>query len=513
MKDLRNNTRRLLKLLAIFLCMLIFSSCANCVSCNFEDLFNIVVIDPTENDTEGDINQIPHETQKQTTLFTEDITFEPPIPIGDLDFEGLEVHVTLPDSINMHRGWYADEAVDELTEAIINRNQKINEELNIDVKYDIASDVDPNFDTGIIIADAATLSALSIRDKLCNMQDKKLFPYFDFTADCWHRSYIEACNVGKRMYMASGAVSLDVYDNAFAIFAAHDIYKEIRGENDTRLMSDIALEGRWTYDEMYKWAQIANDRGNVQGLAIDGENLSRSDLANAFRATWNVDFTVGKDLDTKLLPPDANSSQKFARLMSMFNDKNILYNGTTSEFSNQKYLMFLTKIAPNDEDVETRREIKSFEFYALLPLPKYNADQESYLTYVSDASFIGIDKSISSDKGVLISAYLQTIMHTSYWEVTGYYFNRTLKTKRIWIDYIDDRELYHSSLIEIFDIIIKNIKFDFVDAYGSSISDLHELWSTAFLQGLTPAEQFAAKSDRYQATLDQVMRFFKEKNQ
>ena len=92
----QKNVKIHMRVIALFLCALIFSSCTNCVSCNFADLFNIEIIpDASEKESASGIegssdeekNTHTHsqtQTEKYTELPTEEPT-EPTEPALELD--------------------------------------------------------------------------------------------------------------------------------------------------------------------------------------------------------------------------------------------------------------------------------------------------------------------------------------------------------------------------------------------------------------------------------------------
>ena len=97
----QKNVKIHMRVIALFLCALIFSSCTNCASCNFADLFNIEIIpDASEKENasgiEGSSDEEKHThthsempTEKQTELPTEEPTEESPT-YDESVLEGIE---------------------------------------------------------------------------------------------------------------------------------------------------------------------------------------------------------------------------------------------------------------------------------------------------------------------------------------------------------------------------------------------------------------------------------------
>lgn len=104
----RKNAKSYIRVIALFLCALIFSSCTNCASCNFADLFNIEIIpDASEKENASGIEGSSDEeknththsqtpTEKQTELPTEEPT--EPVPEWNEDIKH-EIQVEYYDKI------------------------------------------------------------------------------------------------------------------------------------------------------------------------------------------------------------------------------------------------------------------------------------------------------------------------------------------------------------------------------------------------------------------------------
>ena len=118
--------------------------------------------------------------------------------------------------------------------------------------------------------------------------------------------------------------------------------------------------------------------------------------------------------------------------------------------------------------------------YGLLPMPKYDKEQENYGTTTQDyytlMSVIDHAESSVPTKGKAISAFLQLMTEESYTSVRGYYFNRIIKPKYFGTD---DSEGTVTNSIALFDIIVANIEFEYWTIYSAALNNLSWLWRRA----------------------------------
>ena len=527
MKKAKNETKNISRLIALFMCALIFSSCTNCVSCNFEDLFNIVVIDPTENDTEGDINQIPYETQKQTTLFTEDITFEPPIPIDDLDFEGLELSMLIPSDRNWSDTWRAEKIETDtdfmdVISATETRNKKVLDKLNITVKfnflpcnsqaqrenyaYEMIHDVIDGYHRyDIVLAEPEVLSRSTIKGIHGNLLDKKLFPYFDFSQQCWNQSIVNGCTVNGKLYSVTGDMNLETFDNMAVVWCNVIKHADIKNERlDKDCISAVKhfQDGTWTYEELYRWAKYAEDE--TLGIGIDEE----TDIINMLPLSWNVSFVSNDGREPAFSFASNSTAEKaLSDLKDLFGAKGCFTSGNMEGFAtDEEYVFFISNLAKNSEDVARRREMNSMQ--CLLPLPKYDLSQPDYFTTSEKAMMTAVlNHSVSSKKtdGRMISSFLQLMYENSWNDVIVYYFNEVVKQKYFGTD---DKIGYVGQIIDAFECMRANLRFDLLSLYPSTLTGSNRIWSDAYNSGKTVAEVYTEKKEAYENEIKALLRYF-----
>ena len=199
-----------------------------------------------------------------------------------LDFEGERVTVLVRDYFANSREWYKQSPEDELDEAIAMRNVAVSEALNIELDFEwvpdngsdyygyverfhgmITDDVDNGFHYYDISANFGGPSvSAAIRDYTLNLMDKDLFPYFDFSLPCWNRTMVENTCFNGRLHYISGDINLSMFDAAMVIWHNKTLYDRNREPTDPENIQELALEGYWTYEELYKWTSTFYEDSN-----------------------------------------------------------------------------------------------------------------------------------------------------------------------------------------------------------------------------------------------------------
>ena len=166
-------------------------------------------------------------------------------------------------------------------------------------------------------------------------------------------------------------------------------------------------------------------------------------------------------------------------------------------FAAGKYVFYASTIYPGKDANMQIREME--DTYGLLPIPKYDLDQDQYGTTATDGySLMGVldhSESTIPTKGKAVSAYLQLMTEESYTSVRGYYFNRIIKPKYFGTD---DSEGTVTNSIALFDIIVDNIEFEYWTVYSAQLNNIAWLWRDSFRDFVPSLEAgFKAKADAY----------------
>lgn len=487
---------------------------------------------------------------KETDEFGQE-KFTSALDVDSMDFGGKTLTVLHRDDIRYQREWYKNEAdiVDDLDEVIAMRNEGVKGDLNLEVEYvalcqggysdcltDFTAAIQADHPTGSglnqydIVANYAYAGAdAQVRDLIANLNDKETFPYFDFKLPCWNQEIVETNTVNNKLYYITGDLNLSTFDKTIVVFLNKTQYnaKKSAVSGAPADLQDVALEGNWDYEALYKWASLYEDTdGNNADDCTDFHAISagfESVPLDAFPYAWDLGLLTTNADGTHAYNIEGNTKADEA----LTKIKNILdetvsegvcnsnrtsgctltgYSEPVTHFANDLSIFTLHFLYCSDDDNMAIRNMESE--IGLLPMPKYDTAQANYGTTAHDSYTLMtvIDHSNSSvpTKGEMISAFLQYSTEESYTNVRGYYINRIVKTK-----YFGQSNSVSKS-IEIFDIIAANIEFDFFSVYAPQLNSVfNNCWryvamGHAEAKGSTPAEAFANDKTTYEDALDQL---------
>ena len=478
---------------------------------------------------------------EETFVSTHDYT-----EIGDVEgFQSETLNIIVRDQASVMREWYKDVPEDEVDEVIAYRNESVAAKINLEaVNYTlmgssdyedclntfttaIMEDVDNDFHYYDIVANYAYAGAtVMVRDYLANLADRATFPYFDFTLPCWNQSIVNSTLCNGQLYYITGDLNLSTFDKSMVVFINKDLYSDRKDSSDPEDLQDVALAGEWDYEDLYKWASVYED------ISADGTN-SHDDLhgisayynssipLDALPYAWDLEFLVEKadgshsynvigntkiakavDLAKALFHGVRDSDQTGAQGVGNWSNTGACSLGGYSEpvthFANDLSVFLVHLLNSTLDDNVMMREMTSE--MGLLPMPKYDEDQENYGTTSHDAYTLitVIDHSYSSvaTKGEAISAYLQLSYEESYMSLRGWYINEIMRQKYFGLS--DSLEKSQ----KIFDIIADNIEFGFASIYAPQLNNvLNSCWREV----VTESNNLGATTAEYAFLLDEAM--------
>ena len=472
-------------------------------------------------------------TIKETNVYGEP-SFTTANEYDDLDFEGEQITVLVRDYFANSREWYKKSPEDELDEAIAMRNVAVTESLNIDLQFEwvpdngsdyygyverfhalISDDIDNSLHYYDISANFGGPSvSAAIRDYTLNLMDKELFPYFDFSLPCWNRTMVENTCFNGRLHYISGDINLSMFDAAMVIWHNKTLYDKHKEPNDPENMQTLALEGFWTYEELYRWTSTFFEDSNGTTGRQDDDTYALM-ASNSLPCPRDC-ITYAWDISTVIENPDGTHSfnivgnEKLERALVMYRNliepgKGTVDSWNAKHFAAGKAMFYMERMYANRENNMAIREME--DKYGLLPMPKFDADQEQYATTAQDFFTIMfvLDHSESPipTKGEAVSAFLQLACEESYTGVRGYYFNRIIKPKFFGTD---DSEGTVTNSVALFDIIIANIKFDYSYIFSQQLNSIMTLWRHTVVSSTLPTMEaaFMAKEDAFETAIKET---------
>ena len=463
-----------------------------------------------ETDTQDDITDKPSDDSKDTE-------FSPTFP--ELDLEGEEITILIRDNVLYSREWYKESPEDELDEAVAMRDSHVQKDLNVNIKYELVPDASrdtfaTNFNkmiaddvnSGRHKYDIASISAYastyaSVRGYAANLKDIELFPYFDFSLPCWNQSIVNNTTINGRLHYIAGDINISMFDSATILWFNRTLYSENREDNDPQNLMQYAIDGKWTYADLYTLAsrfyiEGEDDKEGFYALGIyDSEYAAPYD---AIPYAWNLDFVVKNNEGTHSFSFENNNKAEEAliKFRTLLDAKGTRKNASLENFAGGHYMFWASPIYWGSDDNYAIREME--DHYGILPIPKYEASQEKYRTTAKDnynlITVLDHSKSTLSTKGGAVSAYLQLSAEESYMDVRPYYSMRII----IPASGASDVKII---LNDIFNQIVDNIEFDYLSIYSPQLNNIAWLWGDTVDAPGTLESAYLQNKDAYEQAL------------
>ncbi|MCL1792430.1 MAG: extracellular solute-binding protein [Oscillospiraceae bacterium] len=406
----------------------------------------------------------------------------------NLDFKGAEFRVL---HRNGNNGYYGDGDVfeieifaeaengDIINDAIYKRNKIVEDRLNIkinpigiiDASWDKAYDFfnyiknsvsagDDEFD--VALGYAALMPNYAMQGLFLNVND---FPYVDCEKPWWSSNFKTEMSIGGKCYLLEGDYALSLLARAMCVFYNKDYAKNLGIEN----LYQTVLSSDWTLDKIGEISKSAFVDVNGDGKKDSGDRFGTTITVGTY--IDNLWFAFDQPvtvMDSGGYPELAANTVKMADMVLktyefLYENEgvNALVENLEEEmnclnnFSSGNILFWPNTLYKNVMLRATETD------YGILPYPKWNKEQERYMTGAQD-NFSIMAIPITCQNTELAGAALEALAAESYRSVTPAYYEIALKTK-----YLRDDE---SAMM--LDIIRDGLSFNFGAYHTDSIGDL-----------------------------------------
>lgn len=354
----------------------------------------------------------------------------------------------------------------------------------------------------IIATYSQTAGVLAFNGLLTELQSNK---YMDLSKPWWPDSLTESFTVGGKLYFASGDLSSTFLSQMIGVF----FNKEYFPDQD---LYDLVYDGEWTIDTMFT---LAKDRYVDLDEDTTKSNLDQYGVVvpwyvylDGFFYGCNL-ITVDRDSEGDLRVSNSYIGERAdtltETLQTFFHKTNDGYHTQTSEtvtlfarggsaFMVAPGVVVLTNSALRDTDVD----------YGVLPMPKYNTQQEKYKTVTTNLiSLYGIFAGSTEEEIDRAGAVLECLGSSGYRGLAPVLFNECLKLR-----YAKDGDTG-----KMYDIIREGVVFDVGRVYAVSLDGItQDAWqrTVIFNDGVWGAKAGGIDA-QLQALLDQLQDSFDER--
>lgn len=444
--------------------------------------------DPGADTTASAETQAPAESAAETTesLYDKDGYLKSSLP-DELDWGGAAFTVLWWTDVENPEFFVEESTGDLISDAIFQRNATVESKLGIKLEWvgikgqynnnvgkeysDHVGNMYASGDTtyDLMSAHSRTIALTAMNGYCEDMMDLE---YLDFKMPWWPEVMLDTATIGDSLYFVTGDVSTNSIHQMYAIFYNKDFLARYPDRIEP---STSVKEGNWTIEAM----QILT-KDLYQDLDADNKQ-SENDAYGFTSLNWHFDaiyYGAGlkqaeKDADNLMVISPDFASEKAATLVDIIGgwvkqgDVYINSSNYRIPFNSGNALLVMAR----HWDIAKTITETGFS-YGVVPIPKYNADQEEHITVVGNpCSFYSI-YTLSEDKN-RAAAVLECWASEAYRTTTPAVFETTFKLR------------YSETSVEseMYDIIRAGIVFDFGRLFNSSLGAMSDQWDNAAIAG------------------------------
>jgi len=382
---------------------------------------------------------------------------------------------------------------DIVHDAILERNQLVEERLNVEFTYEI---VDFTYDKVYPDLQKIIMAGDDVYDLIIDQQygmlkiaaDNMLYNFNnsdvnDFSQVYWWDEYMDELQLNENArFLVAGDYFLDVVEVASAIFFNKAMYQS--HYEDPNELYQLAFDGKWTIDALGTYVKEFSQDIDGNGTLNDGDvfamNLSRNYMDAQVFGSGVTFMERGEDGYPVLNLEDPLITTVMEKIVANYIEPKTTFNfGTVAgvteaeyyqnqrkAFSDQK-LLFLNDYLAAVKDL---RDMK--DDYGILPIPKVDESVEKYRSVSHDTALIGGIPTTCPDPDKICTV-LEALCSMSHNTSMKTYFESAMKVK-----YARDE-----SSSQMIDLLHDSITQSFCYAFASQINDYHEIFRSLFDSG------------------------------
>lgn len=323
----------------------------------------------------------------------------------------------------------------------------------------------------------------------------------DFSKPWWPDRLLTESMINGNYYLCSGDISTNMLHKMHAVFFNKDMCND-RGYRADELY-DRALAGNWTLDDLFNMtAEVYEDRNNT-GKKDRGDLFGLYICDNYFDVFYYASdlIIVDRDADGKPKISDDFTSEKAVNLADKVGNFFANRNGAffITDFTESGYMSdgnAMMIISRCDVALKKLRFADNLD-YGVLPVPKYDADQESYVSCLAFPCTLYVASKNIGDDAAMVGAVLEAMGSEGYRQITPVLFEATMKTR-----YASD-----GKIANVYDTIRSSVTFDLGRIFYSSLGQVNNIFRQA-CSGNTGSYMASASSKRkpLQTLLDKLVK-------
>ncbi len=266
-------------------------------------------------------------------------------------------------------------------------------------------------------------SSLMMNGVLRNLLE---YEYLDFSHPWWPQEMLNDCTIADKLYFCTGDISTNLVFMTSAVFFNKTLASEYKVDELVKQsygsdgLYDLVKDGKWTYE-----ALMTLSANTYADKDQDGKKSLGDIYGFGTYGTLIDNFYYGADQKTVVakdggfaLSSDFTNTDRVTNILTevgrflLYSGDAMFYEGFEPARDSFAASLNLFSLAPASHAYVTHFKTDGLK-YGVLPVPKYEAEQDKYYSVHSfPYSMYGI--SSATDKAEMTSAYIQVLGEESY---------------------------------------------------------------------------------------------------
>lgn len=279
-------------------------------------------------------------------------------------------------------------------------------------------------------------------------------PHVDLEREWWSQDLVDELTIDGNLYLLSGDISLLFWESMQGMFFNKTLAENAGIEN----LYDVVRDGEWTFDKMMEVIRIANVEDDNPETKIYGYTSCLTTQVDVYQDAFDIPVTT-KDADGR--PYFTINQEKTYTALQMVYDlvcgSTYFYEAADKAESVKMFgenrALFLPTMLGNGSIINT------YDCnFGILPMPKFDTNQENYHTTCEDAYSLMAVPITSKDNLEFIGMITEALCAQSYRAVVPEWYTVILQNR-----YTKDEDS-----IEMIEIIREGIlcNFGYIHSYA-----------------------------------------------
>ncbi|MBR4204387.1 MAG: hypothetical protein IKQ92_02825 [Clostridia bacterium] len=277
---------------------------------------------------------------------------------------------------------------------------------------------------------------LAAEGKMLKLNDSDAWDVIDIEKPYWSQMLIKNINYKDNVYWVSGDMTHTFISDIYGMFVNASLWDVYHPDES---VYDLVWEGEWTLDKMDELAEGLYRDVNANGKRDEkdryGTIMQYGHHLNGMLVAGGVQYTgIDDDGNYSIVLNNEHTVDVYTKLWNMFRnsdygecfDNDKYYDISMQMFSEDRVLF-----CPHTLDLVEEGMIRDMESdYRIIPLPKYDTEQENYIVNQYDGVAIyGLPTSVPKKKVEMIATILEATCSMTHKIVIPVYYDVALKNK------------------------------------------------------------------------------------